>query len=299
MNPFAIIIVALVPCGVAAATMFVCRRLGLVPHTAWVTSVGAALVIGQMALTAPAGATSAIGRLFQPHEAIDWLPWLVLLAVGISIVSEYVPHLTGWRPIALVLIFSAAATARLLAGSVHVTSRFSSLEKFGVLVLWSSVFTLLWRLFDAGRASGQPLLRGGLLIITTLGLAAAVALPSTFVYGGIYLVIAGTIAGALLGCIAMRSAADFLSALDPSGAAAPLATILGGILLLCRYYGGLSLLDTLLAAVALAAAVGPMPKSWPTPPLARAALRTASCLIPLAIAVALAIAAATADPYAG
>src|SRR5476649_1616215 len=87
--------VGVVPCGVAAVVMFIANHLGLPARAAWAKSVGGGYVIGQVGLAARVGWRAGVGALFQPREAGDWLPWLVMAAVGITVLAVYSPR--NWQ----------------------------------------------------------------------------------------------------------------------------------------------------------------------------------------------------------
>jgi hypothetical protein len=299
--------VGIVPC-VAAVATFGLRRFVLRPEAVWATCVGGAIIVGQFGLVGRHGWQSAIDSLLAPHEASDWLPWLVLVATGLSVLAAYASR--PWkRPIAaLACLFAIAVPARLLAGSIYVTSRWSAEQKVGMLLLLSAVLAAMWYLLAAGRANGQMRVRGGLLIVVAVGMAITVTLSGSFSYGELCGVVAAALSGTVLasifsGATGSRSVGNDTDGLSSS--AGVLTVALGSLILLTHYYVLLNkhdvpysaLISSLLAAAVVAAA-GRLPTGWPRQPAAQAALRAALCLAPLATALALAAWAATADPYA-
>jgi hypothetical protein len=188
-----------------------------------------------------------------------------------------------------------------LAGSVYVTSRWSTAEKLGVLALWSALLAAMWFLLAAGRANGQTRVRGGLLVAVAAGMAITITLSGSITTGELCGVVAAALAGTLLGeaCFSTPGNALHNQPADvPSAAAGVLAIALGGLILLAYYYASLTALNAALLAVAVATAGGRLPTTWPRGPAAQATLRAALSIVPLAIAVVLALTAANADPYA-
>jgi hypothetical protein len=300
--------VGILPCVMAAVILLGCQRLAVRPTAAWAASLGGGLALGQFGLAARTSWQATLAALLQPHEARDWLPWLVLVVAGLGVLAAYVP--SSWRRwmIALACLFALSVPARLLAGSVYVTSRWSLLEKLAVLGLWSAVLAAMWFLLAAGRANGQPRLRGGLLVVAAIGMAITITLSGSFTTGELSGVVAAALTGTLLGeaCFSTPAATGSASASTDglSGAVGVLAVALGGLILLAYYYVllpnhtlQLSSIITALSILGVVAAGGRLPTGWPRGPVPQTAVRAALCLVPLAIALALAFAAATTDPY--
>ncbi|HEY4233554.1 MAG TPA: hypothetical protein VGM76_09010 [Lacipirellulaceae bacterium] len=288
--------VVILPCGIAALVMLVCKWLNLPARAAWAKSVGSGYVVGQVGLAMrAAGWQAGIGSLTAPREAGDWLPWLVMAAAGITVLAAYAPR--NWQRwiVSLAAVIAVAAPARLLAGSVYVTSRWSALEKLGVIMVWSAAFAMVWTLLAAGRANGQPRVRGGLLIMFAVGLAIALAIAGSFTYGELCGVAAAAIAGAVVARVPLSRVLKHDSPADAdgddlglSGAAGAIAMALGGLILLDYFYAELSGVSAALLVVALVAAGGRLPVAWPRGPTGQIACRAMLCVVPLAIALALA-----------
>jgi hypothetical protein len=292
--------VVILPCGVAALVMFVSSRLGLPTRAAWAKSVGGGYVVGQVGLATRVGWRAGIGLLLGPREAGDWLPWLVMAAVGITVLAAYAPR--NWQRwiVALAAVVTAAAPARLLAGSVYVTSRWSALEKLGVIVVWAAALALVWTLLAMGRANGQPRLRSGLLVAVAIGMAATLTLAESFTYGELCGVAAAALTGALLAGEACFSTPGKTGNADSdglSGAAGAIAMALGGLILLGYFYAELSAASAALLVVALVAAGGRLPTAWPRGSLGQAVFRATLCVVPLALAIAKTYSAIQQDSY--
>ncbi len=284
--------IGVVPAIVAALVMWALNRLALRPTATWTAAVTSALVIGMFAQNVRVSWPTAFDKLFHPRVALDWLPWLVLAAAGITLLAAYAPrHWQRWL-LAVACVFALTIPARLLAGSVYVTTRWSTLEKLGVLALWSLLFAALWLTLSLGRPNRQPLLRSGLLLVVTLGIAVTITASGAITVGELAGVAAATLCGSVAVAWFCGTVAD-----GPSHSAGPLAVMLGSLILLGHFYAQLSATHAACLAISVAAAAGWLPKIWPRKPLAEAALRSALTLIPLAIAVISAVAATTADPY--
>lgn len=299
--------VGIIPCGVAALVMFFASRVGLPARAAWAKSVVVGYVIGQVGLASRVGWRAGASSLFQPREAGDWLPWLVMAAAGITVLAAYSPR--NWQRwiVALAATVAAAAPARLLAGSVYVTARWSLVEKLCVIVAWAAALALTWVLLAAGRINGQPRIRGGLLVVVAIAMAAVLTLTGSFTYGEL----CGVMAAAIMGAIGSASALVAISKGSPtvsppelllladglSGAAGAIAMTLGGLVLLGYFYAELSAASAALLIAALVAAGGRLPIAWPHGPIQQTLVRTALCLIPLAVAIAIAVSAIQNDPY--
>ena len=291
-GPSDVLWIGVVPASVAAAIMFLAGRLAVRPTAAWSWSVTGGLVVGMLTQNVRFGGRVALDKLIHPHAAIDWLPWLVLVAAGITSLAAYAPR--SWQRwlVGLAGLFAIVAPMRLLASNALAMSRWSPSVKLGALTIWSIVFAALWLTFALGRRSGRPLLRGVLLVLVALGIALAVAATGSFIQGELGGVAAATLIGAIGAACLLGEMAD-----GPSSAAGPLAVLFASLILLGHFHAGLSAAGAALLVLSLAAAAGPLPSVWPSRPIAQAALRTALTLVPLAIAVAVAIATVLADPY--
>ncbi len=288
--------IGVVPSAAAALAMWVCNRLlarptATRPAATWSLSIACGLVVGMVAQNVRVGWPTALDKLLHPRVAIDWLPWLVLVAALISVLAAYAPR--SWQRwlVALACVFAIATPLRLLATNASAMSRWSLGEKLGILAFWSAAFAACWLTFALGRLNRQPLLRSGLLVVVALGISLTVAASGALTLGEL----GGVAAAALLGATGIAAALGKLAD-GPSHAAGPLAVMLGGLILLGYSYSSLAPTNAALLAISLAAA-GWLPTNWPRHSGWRAVLRTTLALVPLAIAVASAVATATADPY--
>jgi hypothetical protein len=294
--------IGIVPSATAAMLLALCRWLGVRSAAAWAASVGGAIVVGQIGLALRHGGNVALRMLLSPSSARDWLPWLMLAVLCITILAAYVPRAWQRWIVALASVFALTVPVRLLAGSVYATTRWSLGEKLFVVILWGAILFALWTTLALGRANRQSWLRGALLVVVASGIAMTITLSGSFSYGELAGVAAAAITGALLAQVALNwraaDTATFANYHGLSGAAGPVALILGGLLLLGHFYAELSSPNVALLAISLAAAAGRLPTNWPAAPGGRAVFRIALCLVPLLIAIALAASATANDPYA-
>jgi hypothetical protein len=283
--------IGVVPGLAAALAMLIARRLR--PTAAWSLSVGSGLVVGMLAQNVRVGWHVALEKLFHPHAALEWLPWLVLVAAGLTLLSVYVPRTWQRWLVALAGVFALVVPLRLLASNAAAMSRWTVTEKLAILAFWSVAFASIWLTLALARQNRQPLVRGSLLAVVALGISVTLAASGSITLGELAGVAAATVLSATASAIACGQIAD-----GPSHAAGPLAVMLGGLILLGYSYD-LSATNAALLAVSLAAAAGWLPNlpgsigsGW-----LAAGLRALLALVPLAIAVASAIATALSDTY--
>jgi hypothetical protein len=294
-GPTDVLWIGAVPAIAAAVAIWVCLRLRLRPNAAWSLSIACGLVVGMVAQNRRDGWPVALHRLLHPRVAIDWLPWLVLIAAVIQILAAYAPRTFQRYFAAIACVFAIALPLRLLAGSVYVTARWSTPEKLGVLVIWSILFALWWLTLSLGQHNRLPLVRSVLLVITTFGIALTITASGAITLGELGGVAAASLFGATATAGTLRQLAD-----GTSSAAGPLAVMLGSLIFLGYFYAQLTATNAALLSLSLAAAAGWLPTTWPQKPVWQAALRAVLTLVPLAIAAASAVGAvlaALADPY--
>lgn len=296
LGPTDLFWIGLVPCALSALALWLAARLGLRATAAWALAVGGTIFLGMTLQHSRTSWQTAWDKLLHPRVGLEWLPWLVLLAALISIYAQTAPK--SWREFAalggvplrvLQAIFVIAVPLRLLASNAADMTRWTLAQKLGVLALWSLLIAALWTTLALGRRNGQPILRSLLLIVTSLGAALTLMASHSLTHFEYTLIVTATLAGAV-------TAAWWTDRIEPSRAAGPVAVALLGLILLGNSYD-LTATNAALLSLALAASAGWLPESWPPQPIARAALRTALTFVPVALAVALAIGAASADPW--
>lgn len=293
-----------VPLVAAAAAAFVARRLRLRPQAAWAGGVGLGVVAGQLGLSSRAGFAAGLAALLRPHEARDWLPPAVLLAMSVTMLAVYAPR--AWRRwiVALAALVTIGVPVRLLAG--HVAQQWSAAEKLAHLTLLAAAIGLVWLLLATARDDEQPRVRAVLLVLVALGASFVIALSGSLEYGKLCGVAAAAVAGTAVchwlcqwfprhdGPALPEPAAP---GSDLAGAAGVITFSLGSVVLLGHFYAGLTAANAALLALSLVAAGGRLPAvAAEGPPWRHALIRTALCLVPLALALITAVAAVISVP---
>ncbi len=288
-----------VPAIVAAATLAIVWRGTGKAASAWRTAIVVGYVAGHWGLdTRTISFAAALTKSFQPTEARDWLPLLMLLAIvpdALACVGKRGPML-GWLLRCVLCVF---VPWRLLHGSVYLPL---SLPELGLdaedLGGWSNgetatriggVGTALlvgWHWLRSGDPqSSQPrdaLVRSALAVVVALGGAIVAAMSASLVYGQTF----GVLAAALAGCGLISA---FLSTRrGPEAAAGPVMIAFGSLLVMGYFYAELKFHNAALLWAALALAIGwlPLPAKLS---LSRQAIgRGLLCLAALGLAVTLA-----------
>lgn len=286
------------PLAIGALVMFLASRFDVRPTAAWSTSVAAGCVAGMFAAHARAGWQSAIDHFAHPRSAIDWLPWLVMLAVAIATLAAYSPRTWQRGLLVLAFAFTIAVPLRLLATNAAAMARWTSTEKLAILAFCTVAYSAFWLTLSLGRRNGQPFIRSTLLIVVALGTAITLAASGSFAYFELGLITTT----ALLGATAIAFILKESPSAGPSSAAGPITIMLLSLILLGYTYE-LTATNAALLTLALAASAGYLP--LPTQATADAntinwpalAIRATLTFVPLFLAAASAISAATANPY--
>jgi hypothetical protein len=295
---------ALLPFSVAAVVALTVRRIRLAPGVAWAAGIALAFIAGDVAL-------SGFRSLVEPREAVHWLPHAVLLAAGIAALSNNAYRVVRQFALVLSVALVIGLPLRLLAGSAYVTLRWTVFEKLAHLSLLSATFALSWLLLGTAGDDEHPRLRPLLLIAVSTGAAVVIALSGVFVYGELCGVVAAAVTGTLASAVAddtryPRIRVPFFplratpSPWRLSGAAGAVTCSLGGLVVLCVFYGELTPVNATLLLLSLALGAGRLPRfatslgGWQS-----AAIRVVVCLLTLGIALIRAIAAAQVSMEAG
>ena len=107
------------------------RRMRSPSPIVWPVAITGGFLAAQFALRGQSGFSESLHTFFQPHEAVDWLPHIVLLALGVSLVMYLAPAHRS-RLIALAAALCLAAPVRLLSGNL--AQHWSILGKVAMLV---------------------------------------------------------------------------------------------------------------------------------------------------------------------
>jgi hypothetical protein len=296
-----ILIAGFVPLAVAAITALVLLRGNAAPRVIWPVAIAVGFLTGQLAIKSEAGLGTALYRFVQPQEAVDWLPLIVLLALGVTAVTNHASIVGRFRTTALAAAFTLAVPVRLLSGNVRLTHHWSVFEKLVYLSLLAATLGVVWLLLATENKEEPLLLRAGLLTLVAVGTAIVTTLSGAFVAGLSCGAVAASIAGTALACTllpirfgsgatgAASGAASAQQRRSSAGipAAAPVITFsLGSLILLGHFYAYVTITHAALLFLSLAATSVPLPNFLGRAPIwQQAAARTLVCVLPLLIAV--------------
>ena len=313
MDASALIVVIVLPLAVSAVTTILLGKWRCEPRAQWAAAVALGYVAGQLALKSRAGIALGFASFVRPHDARDWLPLVVLLAAGATMLNACATA-AWWRwTAALCVLLTIAAPLRLVAGNVRLAQQWSSPEKLAYLVLLAATFGLTWLLLAATRDDDVPLLRLLLMPLVAVGAAVVITLSGVIVNGQLCAVVATALAGTVLGswlCNSLgatgsssRGLAHFADSSEQNvpvpflrprrtnnwalgGAAGVVTMSLGGLVVLGCFYAELTAVNAALLFLSLIAAGGPLPEFLSTGPVWRlVVVRTGLCLTPLMFAI--------------
>jgi len=290
-----LLIGGLLPAAVAALALSAAWRLTGSATTAWVAGFVCGYLSGHWGLDVRgAGVADTALRALRPHEARDWLPVLLVVFSVPEIVtlSEKRGRVVAWP-------LRAAACAflpwRLL--SLHRDYPTSELVTAGLseeAFSWADVFLgvsgfalgmlVLWRAALAAQDQAAPVCRSLLVMAVAIGLAVIVALSGSLTTGQLIGVVAAAVGGSGVAAVLLRICSG------PEAASGPLLAAVGGLFLVAHLFieGGIDPLVAALLGVSLVAALSGLPKSERVPRCWQTTVRSAICLVPLVVAVALA-----------
>ena len=276
----AILYAALLPLVASALIAFIMRRMRSPLPVVWPVAITGGFLAAQFALRGESGFYESLHTFFEPHEAVDWLPHIVLLALGVSLLMYLAP---AHRPriIALAAALCVAVPVRLLGGNL--AQHWSILAKVAVLVSLAVVLGFVWLLL-ASNGDGQPaIVRVPLLILVAVGTAIVVTQSGAFIYGLSSAALGAAITGAAL-VFAFRA---FESSAGAAATAGILTFTLGSLIILGHFYAELSTTNTAWLLLSLVATAVPLPALLRSGPVwQRNTARILFCVLPLAIAVA-------------
>jgi hypothetical protein len=269
----------LLPLIVSAAIAFILRRFRSPISVVWPVAVAAGFLTSQFVLRGQNGLAESLLTFLQPPEAIDWLPHIVLLALGVSIVMHLAPANRGLS-IAMAAALCIAAPVRLLSGNVAV--HWSMLEKLAWLSLLAAVLGAVWILLATDDEARPAFVRVPLLIAVAVGTAIVVTQSGVLVYGESCAALGAALSGTAL-VFAFRA---HISSAGAAAAAGVITFTLGSLIILAHFFAALSVLNAALLFASLVATSVPLPAavrsgSWWLP----VATRVIACLLPLAAAV--------------
>jgi hypothetical protein len=294
-----LIYAGLLPFAASATIAFALGRTRVSQPAIWACGIACGFVAGLVGLKSQAGFAAALKSIARPHEAADWLPIVVLLALGVSFLLLSAPP-SRWRhALALATVLAIAVPLRLLSGNVRLThDQWSPLDKFAYLTLLAATLGLVWLLLASGSDEQPSLARLLFLVIVAVGAAVVLALSGVFVYGQYSGALAAALTGTALACSLGATGSTRLSSPKSasasqrfalpglSGAAAVITYSLGSLIILGHFFASLGPTNAVLLFISLAAAGTPLPTALLGRSLwQQLATRAVFCLTPLAIAI--------------
>lgn len=281
----------LLPALVAAGTMVVVFQRTQSSASAWSIAIALGYLSGHWGLDARGvGLLAALAKTIRPHEARDWLVLLVLVATALDALSKIVTKY-GWLIWAMRLGLSFVLPWCLLRGSVYLpleamptgfeTSAWSTWEAVGWLGAVGGLLAVVGIVLRFGAKNREVRLRASLGTIVLVGTSATIAMSGSLTMAQLL----GALAAAMAGCGFVAAWLRLES--GPESAAGPLVCVIGGVLVIARFllYQEMASATALLLLLSLASAIGWLgTEKWPTPRI-RIALRIATCLAALALAL--------------
>ena len=277
---------ALLPLVTSASIALIMRRLRSPSQIAWPVAITGGFLAAQLTLRGHSGFSDSLRTFLNPHDAVDWLPHIALLALGLSLLMYLAPSHRR-RLIALAVALCLAAPVRLLSGNV--AQHWSVLEKVAVLVSVAGVLGLVWLLLARNNTERPAILRVPLLVLVALGTAIVVTESGVFIYGLSSAALGAAITGTALAFLGATGSASALRRGASSGIESTSGVItltLGSLILLTHFYAELSTTSAALLLFSLTATAARLPAFLRTGPVWQP--NTAGillCVLPLAIAV--------------
>jgi hypothetical protein len=287
-----LLLAGLLPFAASVAIALVLAQLRVSPPAVWAWGIATGFIVGMVALKSPAGFSAALRSITVPHEAADWLPFIVLLVLGTSLLFLSTPPSRLRLVVALAMMQSIAIPLRLVSGNVRLThNEWSPLEKLAYLLLLAGTLGLVWRLLATSSEARQTRVRQPFLLLVAVGSAIVLTLSGVLIYGQYCGAVAAALTGTALACFfgatGSASAKKYSAVAGISGAAGVLTFSLGSLIILGHFFASLSGTNAVLLFISLAAAGTAFPAAFANRPIwQQLATRAAFCLTPLAIAVA-------------
>ena len=281
----------LLPALTAAATLTIIWKLAHDATLSWVCGVSLGYLVGHWGLDAQnVGLADALLKSIRPSEARDWLPMAVLAAATVEVISTVGPHAARWAWLGRLAVV-AMLPWRLLLGSVYLpktelsfgfeTQSWTNIEAAIWLGAAAVLLGGLWVIMKLKPNGTLPRLSASLTTLSTLGATLTIALSGSLTTAQLL----GALTATLVGCGV--AAALWRLEVGPEGASAPLVVVWGGVLVIARFLlePELSNLNVILLLLALAAAVGWLGSPRRISTKKEMAIRSAACLVALALCV--------------
>lgn len=266
---------------------------------AWLVGLSAGYLAGHLGLDFAAqieldrgfaGLKIALLKVFQPAEARDWLPALVVTATAIELLA--LVNIKAAK-VAWVLRFALCLFLPwvLLRGSVYLpnqqldfgfeTGAWSAVEATTWLGGTAMLLFALWSSANLVVDGSLCRLRGSLATLVGLGATGTIALSGSLTTGQLL----GTLTASLVGCGIAAGALKVPR--GPEVAAGPIVAIFGGVLVIAKFLLSpeLAASSSVLLVLAMAAAIGWVGPANVAAKRTQFALRALICVLCLTLVV--------------
>lgn len=293
----AVVYSGLLPMATAALLAFMMRRSHAPVEVVWPVAITAGFLVAQFALGAGDGIAASLRTFVEPHQAIDWLPHITLLALGTTIVmylapsrgtvrrTDFSPSLKGGlKPVllhgGLAAALCLAVPVRLLSGNV--ASQWSLTVKLGWLTVLTGVVGVTWRLLATDNENDSTPFRVPMLAFVAAGIAVVILRSGVFIYGMSAAALGAAVCGAAIPFGFRQRECNAGAA----AAAGVITLVLGSLIMLTHFFAELSLPNAVLLLLALIATAIPLPAFLRTAAAWRlGAARAVLCMVPTVISV--------------
>lgn len=286
-----LIYAGVVPFTAALIVTLTVRWMGVSAPATWAWGTAFGTIAGQVALKRQLGVAGAVRLFTDPHEAVDWLPLIILIALGSSLL--FVGASGGRRRFALLIaaLVTIAVPLRLLGGNIRLDEVWNAFDKFVYAALLAGTLAIIWTSLGSASYGGLNAARLMLVMIVAIATAVVLTLSGVFIYGQLCGVVAASLAGTAVAFAGTRSS-DPISRAGSGvwdgiyGAAGVITFSLGSLILLGRFFAELSTSNAILLLLALAAAGSPLPfAAFRQPGWRQLFARSVLCCVPLAVAI--------------
>jgi hypothetical protein len=276
----ALLYAGMLPLIASAAVAFVMRRSYAPVQAVWPIAITIGFLAAQFALRADLGLAASLRTFVDPHDAIDWLPHIVLLALGASLIMHLAPSHRGWLCV-LAVGLCLAVPVRLLSGNIAL--QWSFVGKLAWLGVLTAVLASTWFALSTDDEAHATPIRVPLLVLLAVGIAVVLTQSGVFIFGQSAAALGASISGVAV-AIGLRTKSRNAGAAASAGV---IALALGSLIILTHFFAELSLLNATLLFAALIATAVPLPVFAQTGAAWRhIATRATLCIVPVGVAVA-------------
>src|SRR4051794_4174840 len=125
----------LIPLVAAAFIGLVARQFRVSAPITWASATAVGFLTGLVGLKHRAGFAAAIRSFTEPHEAADWLPIIILLTLGVSILLSATHPAQRRMAFAIAALLVLTVPLRLLSGNARLDGEWSVVVKITYLAL--------------------------------------------------------------------------------------------------------------------------------------------------------------------